>query len=184
MNTSPTDNSSRLLFHLRAVGKIALVVAGLSALILVGVVLYVSPSGGGDYFTIVRSLQWSRESLDLAMLVGGFILVSLTGVLTWMISLYSSFRIAGPLFRFTRNIEAAMSHDAPVLPIRKEDRLQRESDKLIRCIGEVRGHCDEMTGLVEKAVEELSASDRSERANARDTLIRLKELGQHVRLAD
>lgn len=65
----------------------------------------------------------SLPSLALA----GLIVIASVAVITGFIALYSTFRVAGPLFRFARNIEkAAQSGPKNLTPIRRDDALQEE----------------------------------------------------------
>jgi hypothetical protein len=67
------------------------------------------------------------------MLIGGALIVLVAGLITWIITLYSSARVAGPLYRFSRNIELEIEH-GPVetTRIRKGDSFQGLSNKLAR----------------------------------------------------
>lgn len=135
-------------FHLLLVARIALGVALVAAAALYGVIAYIDTGTGDGYAGAVRAFAMSRESVGPAMLVAGVILLCAACVLTWLVSLYASFRIAGPLFRFTRNIElAAAGGDARPIPIRQSDLLQGASRQLIETIEDLRARRGRIASL-------------------------------------
>lgn len=128
---APTDSQ----FHLVLVARIALGVALAAAAALYGAIAYIDTGAGDGYAGAVRAFSMSRESEGPAMMVAGVIILCTACVFTWLIALYASFRIAGPLYRFTRNMElAAEGADAQPIPIRRADLLQGASQRLIDTI--------------------------------------------------
>ena len=102
----------------------------LAGLVLLGVVFWIGDSGGSSYFDVVRAHVLTQRQLGPALLVGGLILLVLVAAITWLVALYGSFRIAGPLYRFTRNLRQADA-TAPQ-GIRHDDGLQATSTHLQR----------------------------------------------------
>jgi len=172
-----------LVFRLNLVGKVALMVGAVACAGLVLVLLFITDKSGTSYGEIVRSNNFTRNSLGPAMLVAGLILVAFTAVITWIVSLYSSFRIAGPLFRFARNLEAMMEKgpSAPV-PIRRKDRLQLEGEQLARSIASLQAHYAEMRAVAGHAVVLLASNDNGTNEMLPAEIAKLKEFDRHVLL--
>jgi len=83
------------------------------------------PLCGASYFDVVRAHVLTHRQLGPALLVGGLILLVLVAAITWLVALYGSFRFAGPLYRFTRNLREASRQ--PPMGIRQDDALQETS---------------------------------------------------------
>ena len=60
---------------------------------------------GENYFQTILALTRSQQQLAIAMLIGGALVIALAGLITWTFTLYFSHRIAGPIYRFTKNLE-------------------------------------------------------------------------------
>ncbi len=183
MTTKHGDSESpEMLFHLRWVAKIALSAGVLAATGMVVILFALTDRTGASYGELIRSASITRENLGLALLIGGFSLIAFTAVLTWLISLYSSFRIAGPLFRLSRNIEASLTR-GPIkpLPIRDSDRLHREADMLEDALGALALHYKELRDEVDRALGQIDAGEIS--VDDRSALsARLKGLVQRARI--
>lgn len=127
----PESNSKIAREHLRLIGKISVILAGLTTLALVILAGFFESLPDADYSTTVGHLALMKERLDHAILIGALTLVTLTALTTWVIALYSSFRVAGPLFRLSRNLETLIGCRRSALPpLRKGDRLQQEAAEL------------------------------------------------------
>jgi hypothetical protein len=156
------SESPEILFHLRWVANIALSVGALTATGL-GVVLFVlTDRTGASYGELIKSASITHENLGPALLIGGLALVAFTAILTWLISLYSSFLIAGPLFRLSRNIEASLT-EGPIkpLPIRDSDRLHREAAMLDDALGALALHYKNLRDEVDRALGQIDAGEIS-----------------------
>ena len=117
--------------YLHAISKICLLVAGLAALALVVLVQVLEPAKGGDYAEAVGQLALLKSTLERIMILGALVLLALSCITTWFIAMYSSFRIAGPLYRLARNLETLVAQRRPaLLPLRTGDRLQQEALEL------------------------------------------------------
>ena len=129
MKTDIDVDAGRQTLHL--VGQICLLVAGLTTLALVMLARYFDSPGGEDYAAAIGQFALFKATLDQAMLFGALVLVVLTCVTTWVIATYSSFRVAGPLYRLARNLERLVEQRRPMLlPLRAGDRLQQEAFEL------------------------------------------------------
>lgn len=159
MNTKlRTGESAEIMFHLRWVGKIALLVGATAAAGLVAMLYALTDGGGQSYGELIQSHSITQHRLGAALLIGGFFLLTFTAILTWLIALYSSFRIAGPLFRLSRNLEVSISR-GPVkpVPIRNSDRLRREAALLEAGLGVLASHYGGMREDVDHVLKQIEA---------------------------
>ena len=151
-----TEHAGMRLFsmHLSMVARIALGSALLATLILALTLMFAVDSGGTTYAELVRAHSITQRNLGPAFLVAGLVLSIVIGLLTWAICLFSSFRVAGPLFRFTRNLEQASETDE-VAGIRQDDCLHDLSDELKASITRLHQHYRELDALAEEALRVL-----------------------------
>lgn len=168
-----TKNSS-IAYHVRLVGKLGLSVGIAAAAVLLLTLTLITHSTGEDYGHIVRAHALTRQYLGPAMLVAGLALLAIIGIVTWAIALYSSFRIAGPLYRFSRNLELATAI-GPIVPvtIRKDDILQKEAQEIEEALAAVRSHLAAIREAADDVEKALLANDAVAYEQA---LARLKEL--------
>lgn len=173
---SRSGNESEILFHLRWVAKIALSVGAMAAAGL-GITLNILTDGSGtSYGELIQSHSIVHAYLGPALLIGGFFLLAATAFLTWLIALYSSFRIAGPLFRFSRNLENAIAHGpAKPIPIREGDRLHQDALLLERALLALEGHYCELGEEIELALARMEGG-AIERARLQATTAQLAAL--------
>lgn len=172
----------------KLVAKIGLSVALASCLGLLLVLFPVLfPAGaekGVDYRQIVGAYGSARQAIGPAMLVFGLVMVGFAGITTWLFSLYTSFRIAGPLFRISRNLETQIEQ-GPVVPtpVRTTDSLQDEAQAFAAGVAALRAQHEELRQAL-AAVERIALSDaRAEDvASLRPALARLKKAERRVRL--
>lgn len=159
---SPAGDTPEILFHLRWIAKIAFLVGAVAAAGL-GAMLYVlTDTTGESYGALIKSHSIAQYQLGPALLIGGFFLVSFSALLTWLITLYSSFRIAGPLFRLSRNLESSIRL-GPVkpIPIRDSDRLQQEAAMLKEGLAALSLHYAGLREDVDQAIKKLEADELS-----------------------
>lgn len=143
------DDIVPVSMHLKLVAKVALITSVTSTLVLIFIILFVGGDGGDSYFETLQSHRLTQSSLGTAMLLAGLLLIGFVATATWIISLYASFRVAGPLFRFCRDLELSPITDRPI-GIRKEDYLQEVSQELLDTVSTLRGHYTELEGVVDK----------------------------------
>lgn len=127
----PDDFTLSSRDRLRAIAKVAISVSLLSALILFTALYFLLiDQSEKSYLEAIASLTRSQQQLAMAMFVAGAMILLLAGFITWLITLYFSHRIAGPIYRFSRNLELQIEK-GPVatIAIRKEDSLQTLSAK-------------------------------------------------------
>lgn len=146
---------------------------------MVFVVLVIGHGQGEGYLDSLGRLQLSRDRLLPLVLAAGLFLLTVAAMVTWLIALYSSFRVAGPLYRLTRNLEHQLEEnnlESP-LPIRRGDQLQHHSRLLGRAVDRLRESYLEIRILL----RELSALDPGEQVRREQIIDRLRELRDGLR---
>ena len=150
-----TEKSREFLFHLRWVSKIAFWIGSTAAVGLIIVLFFLTNEIGTGYEELIHSRSLAQHQLGPALLIGGIFLVSFGALLTWLISLYSSFRVAGPLFRLTRNLAASIGqHPEKPISIRAADRLQEEAALLESSLGVLANHYRGLRDEVDQALQQ------------------------------
>ena len=164
--TYNTENSREFLFHLRWVSKIAFWIGSTAAVGLTIVLFFLTNESGTAYEELIHSRSLAQHQLGPALLIGGIFLVSFGALLTWLVTLYSSFRVAGPLFRLTKNLEASIGqHPVKPFSIRAADRLQSEAALLESSLGVLANHYKGLRDEVDQALQQtetgaVTAPDR------------------------
>lgn len=168
-----------IFFHLKLVAKISLALGAIAMVALVIALTMVTDQSGDTYSAIVQVQHLKSENLGKVMLLAGLLLVTITGLVTWLIALYSSFRIAGPLYRFSQNLRlAATDESAPLIDLRAGDSLRTESEMIKQTVGAVRAHHAEAASAMGQAREAIASGD--EVAYAR-SVAHLRMLDEKVR---
>jgi hypothetical protein len=144
---------------LAQVGKFSLWFS-LVAIIGLLAVLWLGPGQGENYTEQIQSLAAARKNLPTLMWLGGLLLAVGTGLTTWMIVLYSSFRVAGPLYRFKQCFEA-MDSQGPLADtlLRDDDLLQQELLLIQDKVAELYDHHQELKLASEQLLEQLERQD-------------------------
>lgn len=115
-------------------------VATLAAVaLLVSAMLFFADEKSMDYFSLVQFRAVTHENLAELLTIAGLFLVVCICLVSWVLALYGSFRVAGPLYRLSRNLELA-----PVSPnligVRKGDCFQDVSQQLRQAVDRVHEH--------------------------------------------
>ncbi len=147
------DNEKRE--RLKQFAWIALSIGLLSATVLGGLVYFLSNEAGSSYTDMIKAQLLSRAQLLPALWVAGLFLLSLVALITGFIAIYSSFRVAGPLYRFARNLSLSEKHS--IVGIREGDCLQEVSRQLQDSIHSLEVHKQAIRELLEKT--EISANE-------------------------
>lgn len=177
---SAQSGQASLQFHLKLVGKVALIVGAVSFGALLAVLLLISDSSGDAYWQVVKSRSITRESLGPGMVLAGCFLVGAAALVTWVASLYASFRVAGPLFRFSRNMEKLIEGGPTnIIPIRQKDELQGEAKQLQDAADRLRSHYREVSTATERAIAAIDSGSAGR--DLAQSLATLQELDRHVR---
>ena len=169
-----------MLSHLKMVAKIGLITGVIACIVLLAILLLITDSAGDSYGHIIQSHALTRQHLGLAMLVGGMVLVSFSGLLTWVIALYSSFRVAGPLYRFSQNfMQVTLNDSAELIGIRKEDYLQEQADAIKKAVLVLHEQHRTMKNAAQEASTALEAGDAERYTVA---VMRLRGLDEKYRI--
>lgn len=169
-----------IYFHLKLVAKISLAVGAAAVLVLLAALTLITGDTGESYGAIIRSQSLTRQQLGPAMLVGGLLLVAVAGFITWLIALYTSFRVAGPLYRLAENLKLARaSNSIELIGLRKGDALFKQADGINHAVSNLRQHYGDLKIAADAASSALVAGDAARYA---DATARLKELDEKVRV--
>lgn len=173
-------NEPLIFFHLKLVGKISLGVGAVAVLSLLISLTLISGQEDLTYIEIIRNNSVTRDHLGQVMLLIGLMLVAIAGVITWFIVLYSSFRIVGPLYRFTQNLKlASVSDSAVLIDLRQGDALHDQGEHIKQAVAALREHYAAVETVSRQATAALEKGDALAYA---DAVKRLKELDEHVRV--
>lgn len=165
-----------IFFHLKLVAKISLALGVIALSALVIALTLVTDQGGESYSAIVQVQQLKSDNLGKVMLLVGLVLLTLTSLVTWAIALYSSLRIAGPLYRFSQNLQLATADEAaPLVALRKGDALNAEAELIQQTVQAVRTHQGALDAALRQAAEAISRGDPDGYAQAVAHLRRLDE---------
>lgn len=173
-------NQPLIFLHVRLVAKISLGVGAVAVLSLLISLLLVSGDAGDSYAEIVRNNSITRANLGKVMLMIGLVLVAIAGVITWLIALYSSFRIAGPLYRFSKNLKLASTSDsARLIDLRNNDSLVEQAENIKQAVAILREHHAALEQASQDAAVALHKNDGAAYA---ESVARLKLLDEKVRV--
>lgn len=180
MSSAPRSAKIPVFFHLKLVGKISVVLALTAATGLTLVIARLVSEKGTSYREIISAYGVAHENLLLALLVFGLAMVVVAAMATWLVTLYASFGFAGPLYRFSRNLEL-VTEQGPVepVPLRATDQFQRECAAFRDSVNELRRHYSDLTDLVQQFECALTDNDPGELSLLLD---RLQEVERRARL--
>ena len=178
---SPPATEPSALFHAKWVAKIALLVALVSAAGLLVAIFWVTTDEGVSYGSVVFSRSLTQQKLGPVMVVFALLSVCVEALFTWLIALYSSHRIAGPLFRFSQNVKA-ISADAFAAPlaIRKTDLLQQEWQEFDTAQKRLRDHYGALRDALTSCQQSVAASGDGSRLT--EAFARLHEVECRVQI--
>ncbi|MBF0153176.1 MAG: hypothetical protein HQL64_05500 [Magnetococcales bacterium] len=179
------DSRPFMEWRLRQVAKIALLTGAVAVLCLLVAIHYLSGKSGSSYQEILSAHAMTHRHLAPALLLSGLVLVTLTGLITWLIALYSTFRVAGPVHRFGLQLKRQI-HEGP-LPVeqfREGDFLQVEHLHFSAAASRLQYHYDTMSELTDLALSQLEAEEGTpgREKGLVDTMQRLQELDRLVKL--
>lgn len=173
-------NSPTIFVHLKLVASISLGVGLLAGVVLLAVLTVITGDTGQTYGDIIRLHSLTRKHLGAALLVAGLLLIAITGAITWLIVFYSSFRIAGPLYRFAQNLRLATASDSmQLIALRRGDALARHAAAIEDAVATLRHHYADLGAATLQVSAAAAAGDPERYAQA---VARLKELDANIRL--
>lgn len=166
------------MLRMRLVARITLIVSAMSCLGILLALAFITGDPGASYGTIIRSHSLSRQYLAPALLIAGLFLVLLSGIVTRRVSHRTSFRIAGPLYRFACNLETFIEHGLTTpVPTRQKDYLKREEQQIKRSVARLQAHYGTMRAATEAALAQIDSQQ-----NPAAAIEQLKELDRVTRL--
>lgn len=171
-----SNDAPEIIFHLRWMARMALSVGAIAAVGLAITLNILTDGSGATYGELIQSHNVVHNYLGPALLIGGFLLVACTAVVTWLIALYSSFRVVGPLYRFSRNLERAIARGpAKPIPIREGDCLHRDALLLEHSLEAMATHYRELDDELNLALREIE-DGKIEQAQVQATTAKLGKL--------
>ncbi|MDO8787238.1 MAG: hypothetical protein Q7J42_04105 [Sulfuritalea sp.] len=181
--TTHAKNEPPVLFHVKWVARIALSV-GVVAVVGAPLAIFLATNeNGGGYARIVVSHSLTQQSLGPLMLIFGLLLVVVAAIATWSIALYSSFRIAGPLFRFSQNLRDVIENPFAVpMAIRQTDMLQREWTDFDASQARLREHYASLRQALDHCRRTAPGSADADTAGSAPALARLQDVERRVQL--
>lgn len=127
-----------------------------------------------------------QTDIDLPwmMRTGALLILLSTALSLWLSRIYITHRAAGPLYRFSRNLDTALTHGTiPALSIRSNDHFQEDSRRLQHTAGRLASYEAQLmadcrhfiSGLVAHRPDTATASEAAlEHCQLRDSLSQLK----------
>ena len=169
-----------IFFHLKLVARISLAIGLIAVITLIIALVLITDQGGESYSVIVQTQYLKSENLGKVMLLAGLVLVTITGLATWLITLYSSLRIVGPLYQFSQNLPLAMTDEsAALVDIRKGDSLQQKAEMITQTVLSLRTYHGAVNAILSQTSDALAAGDEPGYAQS---VARLRMLDEKVRL--
>lgn len=163
---------------LRLVSRFALYTSVVAVVMLIISVLLLTDQTGASYAEIIYAHSITQRHLKPVLLISGLCLLSFVAFITWLFTIYSTFRIAGPLYRFSRNLEQA-SEGKPPVGVRNDDALQDVSEQLKQSVTSLHNHYH----LIDKKINELLYQiDIKDTGELKQNFAKLQTLINKVRL--
>jgi hypothetical protein len=164
------------------IGRVALCISLVSALLLVLLLSYmIAVHEGSDYLSSFQSLSYIREMLFPLAAASGLLIVGFCGIVTWLVGVYSRYRVSGPLFRFTTSIEMDLGHEAPPLVrLRSRGALQREAELLELAVQAVNTHYLKLADILKQMEDNLANQMPADHEVMQELLDRYRKEHQRV----
>ncbi|MBF0135657.1 MAG: hypothetical protein H7833_13780 [Magnetococcus sp. DMHC-1] len=163
--------------HLKLVARIALFVGLAAAACFFVVAFFMMARDGKTYQDIFFANFQSRQQLAPALLFAGMILAAWAGIVTWVVALYSTFRVAGPVHHFATGLrELIRNGPQPISKMRAEDWLQEEHYHFSAAAKRLQYHYDMMSELVDLARVQVEIPEPNLGHGLTKTIQQLKEL--------
>ena len=146
-------------------------------------IFWASNDKGAGYASVIFGRSLTRQSLAQAVLVFGLVMVVVASFVTWSIALYSSFRIAGPLFRFSQNLKNIIENAFAIpMAIRQTDMLQHEWSEFEASQAALREHYGNLREALDDCEQSLAAGGQLDTATGQQAFARLCEVERRVQL--
>ena len=167
------NHHSLTLILFKRVARNALWVSVISMLFL-GLLIMSLNAPTGNYFAILQSLTNSQDNLPYLILAAAALLIGATATTTYFIIIYSSFRVAGPLYRFARNLEFGHQNNnaTPFIKIRQQDYFHQECDLMSDSTDVLLSHYQALS----QEVEQLAKLNQNVDKNKASIISKIKQL--------
>lgn len=140
--------------HIRIVTKIALITGLSAAIALISIAWWSSSPDDNSYFQLIQSQSITQKTFGSVFIVTATLLLLFVSLLTWLVAVYSSFRFAGPLYRFRHNFQAILEGNKTT-PIRKDDHFQAEHGKLEQKLSDLQMYYRDIQQLARQAKDKI-----------------------------
>jgi hypothetical protein len=158
------------LGRFRRVANISLWVALIAVLSLLALIFAIEKPSK-SYVGSILNLAITLKNLHWMMALAACWLLAATAATTWFITLYSSFRVAGPLYRLSRNLEhASIKGYIELINIRGSDLLQHECRLLDEVNKVVQQHFEKIAVAATRLEEARKEADPSQIAKQQQAL--------------
>jgi len=164
------------------VAKISLSTSIFTFTILMVMISFAWVDHGGGYGDFIESQLISHKNIQYSIIIAGLLLVLMSALISWFVSLYGSFRIAGPLYRFAQNMSHCHNPDT-MLSLRSDDCLQELSNKIIHTAKQVENHKQEIVKLINSYQQFADSPDTLNNSKKLfDILQQIKQLEKRANL--
>jgi len=164
------------------VAKVSLSVSMVTFIILVIMISIIMTDDVDSYSNFIQSQVITHQNMPYAISIAGLLLVLLCSLISWFVSLYSSFKIAGPLYRFSQNLRH--SHNSnQMLALRSDDCLQDLSKKIINAAKHTETHKHEILLQIELCQKIIAQAEDENTADSLNSAVqKLKDIESRVKL--
>jgi len=164
------------------VAKISLSISIFTFTTLMVMISFAWVDHGGGYGDFIESQLISHKNIQYSIIIAGLLLILMSALISWFVSLYGSFRIAGPLYRFAQNMNHCHNPDT-MLSLRSDDCLQELSNKIIHAAKQVENHKQEIINLINSYQQFADSPDNLDNSKKLfDILQQIKQLEKRANL--
>ena len=118
-----------------------------------------------------------------ALFVSGLLIIGLCGLVTWIVGIYSTFRVAGPLYHFTTNIDMELEQlTPPKIVIHSKDHMRREAEDLESTFTQVNNHYLRLGYTLNTLIQQLTDGADEDQVPTSDLIQRFLDEEENVRL--
>lgn len=150
------------LGQLRLIARVSLWFAAVGLVVLAGL-FSVATSASSEYPGAIAGLSATRRDLPLLFSIGCVVVVTGTALITAVVALYGSFRVAGPLYRFCLDLESGIRTGVvPPIRLRSTDLAHAEARRMNEVIAGLYAYHDELRGAARELAGAIRARGRIE----------------------
>ena len=180
---STRDHAELIRVRLRIVAIAALLTGIAATVVFTVLVHFLGGASGTNYAEIIHAHSVTHSQLPSLVMIGGLVLLVIVCITVWLVALYGSFRIAGPLYRFEKNLQNSLN-GASQLGIRRNDALQDLSGSLLAGISSLNQHYQSLDELAQEAIRCAEDTDINSQARLEVAIGELKAATNRIQLND